>query len=188
MNIIEFFNKLFGNVSLPVQIIGFIGVLISFFIYIFKDRRKILICKFTSDAVWSVHYFFVGAISGAALNVVGLFREIVFYNKNKKWASHFIWPFVFISITIASCLITWQGPRSLLPMIGSTFGVLGFYSTNPLLIRILSLPSILLWMIYGIISGSFPSLICNILSLTSIMIGLVRDIKGFISKRKTAAV
>lgn len=187
MSILKLFNELFGDVSLPIQIIGFVGVLMSLFIYIFKDRRKILICKFISDAVWSVHYFFIGAISGAALNVVAMFRETVFFNKSKKWASHIIWPFIFVSVTIASCIFTWQGPLSLLPMIGSSFGVISFYCTKPVTIRLFSFPAIALWTIYGILSGSFPSLVGNILSLSSIFIGFTLDIKDYVSKRKEAA-
>ena len=104
-------------------------------------------------------------------------RETVFYNKDKKWASSRLWLYLFVALTIGSSLMTWEGPLSLLPMTGSCCAVISFWCTKPLHIRLLAIPAQLLWLIYGILHMSLPSITSNIIALTAIGIGLYRDIR-----------
>ena len=72
------------------QILGVIGIAMSFFIYIARKRSSILLCKFSCDVIWAAHYLLIGAWSGAALNILAMARETVFFNKDKvakveKW-------------------------------------------------------------------------------------------------------
>ncbi|MBQ9115437.1 MAG: YgjV family protein [Clostridia bacterium] len=181
----EILDNLFGkDVPLPIQLFGFAGVLLAFFIYIFKDRKKILITKLIADTCWVIHYFGIGATSGGAINIVAMGRETVFLNKKRKWASYPIWPAIFVSATVVSSIISWQGPLSILPMVGSAVAAFALWSTKPLLIRLISIPSTSLWLIYALISGSLPATICNILSISAMLIGLARDLIDLRKKRQ----
>ena len=42
----------------------------------------------------------------------------------------------------------------------------------------LAIPAQTLWVIYGILHGSIPTLVSNTIAMTAIGIGLYRDIKG----------
>lgn len=174
-------TAVFGIDSIA-RIIGVIAVAVSCVIFLGRKRRTILIAKFTADVLWFFHYFLIGAYSGAALNVLALGRESVFYNKEKKWASHRFWLFLFLGLTIASCLMTWEGPASLLPMIGSCFAVVSFWCTKPIHIRLMAIPAQVLWLIYGTVHFSLPSFICNTMALVTIGIGLWQDVRE--SKRE----
>ena len=164
-------------VNLIAQIIGVIAVTISCVVFLGRKRRTILLCKFTTDVLWFWHYFLIGAYSGAALNILALFRESIFMNKEKKWASSKFWLFLILSLTILSCLLTWEGPASLLPMIGSSCAVVSFWLTKPINIRLTAIPSQVLWLIYGTIHFSLPSFICNTMGLITIGIGLWQDVR-----------
>lgn len=166
-----------GAVNTIAQIIGVVAVAVSCVIFLGRKRRTILISKFTADVLWFLHYFLIGAYSGAALNVLALGRESVFYNKEKKWASHRFWLFLFLILTIASCLMTWEGPISLLPMIGSCSAVVSFWCTKPIHIRLMAIPAQVLWLIYGIVHFSLPGFICNTMALVTIGIGLWQDVR-----------
>ncbi|MBR2460921.1 MAG: YgjV family protein [Clostridia bacterium] len=183
----EILDRLFGKeVPLPIQLIGFSGVVLAFFIYLFKDRKKILFTKIIADFCWVVHYFGIGASSGGAINFVNMGRETVFLNKRHKWASHQFWPAIFISAAAVSSILTWQGPLSILPLFGSATAAFALWFTKPILIRLFSLPSNSLWLIYAVISGSLPGTVSNILSISAMLIGLVRDIADAkIQKQKT---
>lgn len=164
--------------NIIAQIAGILGTTMIFFSFAARKRRSILLCKFTADILWMTHYLLIGAYSGAALNVLAIGRESVFYNKEKKWASSRLWLYLIVALTIGSCILTWEGPLSLLPMTGSVCAVVSFWCTKPLHIRLLAIPAQVLWLIYGILHGSIPSILSNLIALTSIGIGLYRDVKG----------
>lgn len=168
------------------QIFGIAGIAMSFFIYIVRKRSSILLCKFTSDVIWAVHYILIGAWSGAALNVLAMARETVFYNKEKKWASSRFWLYLFCTLTMLSGFLTWEGPSSLLPSVGSVCAVISFWCTKPINIRLLAAPAQALWTIYNIVHGSLTGGISSGLSLLSVIIGLVRDIREAQMKKKEA--
>lgn len=159
------------------QVIGVLAVAVSCVIFLGRKRQHILIAKFTADVLWFVHYFLIGAYSGAALNVLAIGRESVFYNKGKKWASNILWLWLFLALTIGSCLLTWEGPISLLPMLGSCSAVVSFWCTKPIHIRLMAIPAQVLWLIYGTVHFSLPSFICNTFALVTIAIGLYQDVK-----------
>lgn len=160
------------------SVMGVAGTVMCFLMFIARKRRTILLGKLTCDILWTVHYGLIGAYSGAALNVLGIARETVFYNKAKKWASSRFWLYLFVGLTIGSGVLTWEGVISLLPVTGSCCAVVSFWCTDPLHIRLLAVPAQLLWLIYGIIHMSVPSIVSNLIALTAIGIGLYRDISG----------
>ena len=168
------------------QILGIIGICLSFFIYIVRRRSSILLTKFTSDVIWAAHYILIGAYSGAALNILAMARETVFYNKEKKWASSRIWLYLFCALTMLSGFLTWEGPSSLLPSIGSVCAVISFWCTKPIHIRLLAGPAQLLWTIYNIVHRSLTGGISSGLSLLSVLIGLAGDIYEMKKKRTPA--
>lgn len=164
--------------NFAAQMAGFIGTILSFVMYLARKRKTILLGKFTCDILWILHYGLIGAYSGAALNVLALGRESVFYNKEKKWASSKLWLVLFVVLTIISSALSWEGMLSLLPMIGSCCAVVSFWCTNPFHIRLLALPCQILWLIYSIFHQSLPSLVSCSISLAAILIGLYRDIRS----------
>jgi len=159
------------------QILGVVGIAMSFFIYIARKRSSILLCKFSCDVIWAAHYFLIGAWSGAALNVLAMARETVFFNKDKKWASSKLWMYLFAGLTLLSGILTWEGPSSLLPAVGSVCAVISFWCTKPLNIRLLAIPAQGLWTIYNIIHRSLTGGISSGLQLISVLLGLARDLR-----------
>ncbi len=163
---------------LVAQAAGIVGVVISFFVFSARKRSTILISKLTCDLLWAAHYSLIGAYSGAAINIIAIGRESVFYNKKKKWASSILWLWLFVALTVISSVLSWEGPLSFLPMIGSCCSVVSFWCTNPMHIRLLALPCQTLWLIYGILHHSVPSTVSCSVALAAIFIGLYRDIKS----------
>ena len=172
-----FLQQTVGAADTAGKIIGWVAVAVSCVIFLGRKRRTILLSKFTADVLWFFHYFLIGAYSGAALNVLALGRESIFYHKEKKWASHKFWLYLILGLTIFSCLLTWEGPISLLPMIGSCSAVISFWCTKPVHIRLMAIPAQVLWLIYGTIHFSLPSFICNTMALVTIGIGLWQDVR-----------
>ena len=148
-----FFDKIAANGPLYTagQIIGLALIIWDFFIYVQKSHEKILIFKCAGDLMSVVQFAFCGAYTGAALNVVMAFREIIFLNKTKhKWASGKIWLYIFIALIFLSPFVTSKEPilsalwlLNVLPAFGSSLAVVGLYNENTLITKTLSGKSIL---------------------------------------------
>lgn len=169
--------------QIAAQVFGVIGIAVSFFIYIARKRSSILLCKFACDVIWSVHYILIGAWSGAALQFVAMARETVFFHKDKKWASSRFWLYLFAGLTLLSGILTWEGPSSLLPAVGSVCAVISFWCTKPIHIRLLAIPAQGLWTVYNVIHRSLTGGISSGLQLISVLLGLARDLSEM-KKRK----
>ena len=179
----EFFSFVNATpIYLIGQILGLVIAVISFFIYYAKTRNRILLSKLTTDVLNVIQQAMIGAYTGSLLNVVAIFREIVFYYRTqKKWASYRLWLFLFIVLMSLSPLLTWAGPISILPALGSSLAVVGFYLKNPTHTRIIALFAHGLWLIYTIATFNVGAMLQNVILITSAICGLIRD---FLAKRK----
>ena len=160
------------------QLVGFLGIAISFIIYQQKKRKKLLIWKLVSDCVWMLHYALLGAYSAVAVTIIGAMRETVFLNEGKKWANKKFWIVVFCLINVIFAFFTWKGPYSLLPTIASLIAVVSFAMQKPKITRFFSFPVSACMITYDFFTGSIAGIANEIFTITSSIIGVIRhDIK-----------
>lgn len=156
------------------QGIGFIGVALMFISFQQNSNSRILLFQIMASFVFFTHFFMLGAYSGAIINLFGALRNIIFFNREKKWASSILWLYAFCLIYIAMGILTWNGYISIFPTLGMILGSLALYSERPKITRRLSLPTSLCWITYNIFSFSIAGTICEILSTTSIIISIIK--------------
>ncbi len=181
-----YFQQLAQQFTNPItaiaQILGFAAMLLGYFVFCFRQRGKIIAAKAACDFAYAVHYFMLAQWTGAAVCTVNIFRGILFSQRGKyKWSSSVMLPIVFLVLTVGSSLLTWTGPESLLPMVGSCLAVLGYWCTNTSHLRKLNFVGISLWAAYSVITMSVPSLLSNLIYLSSIV---RTEIKEALRKRR----
>lgn len=160
------------------QLVGFLGIIISFIIYQQKDRKKLLVWKLVSDTVWMLHYALLGAYSAVAVTIIGVIRETVYLNEGKKWANKKFWIVIFCLINALFALYTWKGLFSLLPTIASLIAVVSFAMRKPKITRFFSFPISFCMITYDFFTGSIAGIANETFTITSSIIGLIRhDIK-----------
>ena len=155
-------------------VFGILGVLCSVVIYQQKSRKNLLISKLVSDVIWFLHYFFLGAYSGAAIAAIGMIRELVFVNRDKKWGRSLLWLPIFIVISIICTIFTWKNLFCIFTCIASILSVISFYIGIPKVSRILSFPISGCMLTYDIANLSIAGIVNEIMSLTSSLIGYIR--------------
>ena len=158
---------------MPANIFGFFGICSTAVIYQQKSRRSLLVSKLVSDVIWFLHYFLLGAYSGAAIAFIGALREIVFVNKSKKWATSPLWLPIFILISVVCTVLTWKNIFTSFTLIASCLSIIGFFIGKPKFSRILSFPISACMLTYDIASKSIAGVINEIFALTSSVIGLL---------------
>lgn len=160
------------------QLFGLFAMICLFAIYQQKNRKGIIFSKLCADVCWVVHYLCLGGIAGMIPNAIGIFREFIFINrKEKKWASKVFWPVIFIIINWAFGAGTFHSWYNLLPITASTFVTLSLWIDNPRLTKLISIPISASFLIYDIFIGSYIGIINESISIFSIILFFLKEIK-----------
>ena len=174
---------------IAAQIIGIFAMLFNILSYQQKNKTQIVALQLFGSTLFSIHFFMLGAYMGGLLNVIGIFRAIVFLKEDCFHAKHWAWLFGFVAIYLLSYLLTFtvfekaftlsNGIIELLPVIGMTATTFAFRAKSAKSTRLLGFVSSPAWLIYNVISVSIGAICCELFSLLSILIGLLRfDVKN----------
>lgn len=166
------------------QIVGFFAMGVSVLIYLQRKRRNILALKLTTDVLWALHHLLIFSYSAAATTSIAIFREIVFYNYDKKWAKSKWWSVGFSMTFIMAALLTWKDTFSIIPAIGTVLTTIAFGSKNTVITRIFASLASLGMLFYGIHYGSVPTVINECLTQMSVAVSFAA---GFFMKKKHTA-
>lgn len=158
-----------------VQSIGFLSMGLGFFIYLQKTRMRVLIVKLICDALTLLQLLLLEAYSGTLVLVVCIIRGIIFYNSvEHEWARKKFWVPLFVLISLGTSAISWAGPISLLPSVGTAVAIIGFGSPNPAATRLINIPGNGLWGIYHLCVGSWGGVGGSVLGVASAIIGFIK--------------
>ncbi len=163
------------NLLILNELFGFAALFFSVLAFQKKDRKSILILQSISLFLFFIHFWFLAAYSGALMNLIGVFRNLVFERKNKsKWAESIYWLYFFICISLLCLLYFWQGFISLLPVVGLIFGTIGVWKNNPKEVRFFMFLTVFAWLAYSILVHSFSGVVTQIVIGSSLLIGIFR--------------
>jgi hypothetical protein len=161
------------STNLLAQLFGLAGLTLALTIFQVKKRRNMLRISIVACSLYTVQYILLGAYTGATLNIIGGARGYAYYkvspNRRHLWVL-----FTFISLAALGAILTWQGPISLLALLGSVCGTFSVWHKNPKYIRRWALLAPPLWFTYNFISGSYPGMIGEVIMLTSNLLGEYR--------------
>ena len=170
--------------KLTAQIIGLVAMGFNILSYQQKTRGKVIAFQLFGGLLFCINFYLLGAISGSLLNAVAVVRAIVFLNKEKLRADHPAWLAGFVAVYGLCYLITFTlfekeatGLNLLLeslPVIGMTATTISFRLSDAKSIRRYGLISSPSWLIYNVANFSIGAIICEVLSLASILLGMIR--------------
>ena len=105
------------KIGITFSILAFVALIVSICI---KERKKSLVVQSLNCLLEAVYDFIILAYTGAILSIINFIRTFLFINKEKfSKTLYLIILFLFESIIIVNCILTWGGLISLLPTIGS---------------------------------------------------------------------
>ena len=157
-----------------VQGLGFLGIACSVLAFQCKEYRPLIWLRGANELFFAIQYLLLGAYSGAAVDFLGCFRNWVFLDCNKKGKSLRPWRIFFSCVFVGVSLLTWAGPKSLLSAVAKVASTIAYGSSNPRLIRFITLCSASCWLIYNSLVFSIAGVLGEVLTLTSVLIGIVR--------------
>lgn len=170
--------------DISAQLIGIFAMMFNILSYQQKTRTRAIAFQLGGALLFAVNFLMLGAIVGGILNAVAAIRAVVFLNRDKLQANRVSWLVGFIAVYIASYVLTFtvfdKEPSTLnllieiLPVIGMTATTISFRLSDAKAIRRYGLISSPCWLIYNIANFSIGAILCEVLSLGSIIIGMLR--------------
>ena len=181
------------NPEIIAQGIGIFAMAFNILSYQQKNQKTVILFQLFGGMLFGIHYWLLGAVVGALMNVIAVIRAIVFIFKEKLHADHIAWTAGFITVFLISYVLTFtvfgKEPTPLnfllefLPIIGMTALTIGFRCRDAKAIRQFGLISSPAWLIYNIANVAIGAICCEVISLISIVVGMLR-----LDSKKTEAV
>lgn len=170
--------------ELIAQVIGIFAMIFNLLSYQQKTRNKAIIFQLFGTTLFTVNFLMLGAMVGGLMNLIGAVRAVIFINKEKLKADHIAWFIGFTVIYLVTYVLTFtvldkehtatNFILEFLPIIGMIATTHSYRLTDAKAIRKFGLISSPAWLIYNIANFSVGAIICEVLSLCSIIIGIVR--------------
>ena len=164
-------NVIFG------QIFGVIATVITFFSYQVNSKKLLLLLQTAATVCVCVSYLLLGATSGFVMNLVCIVRNAVFYFQKSHSAINYTIAGLLALIMAALGFAAWQGPVSLLVIVGLSVNTMVLSMGKPQVLRISILFTSTLVLIYNIFVFSFGGIANEIVAILSSVIGIIRFCK-----------
>ena len=160
------------------QVFGIIAVILGFLSYQMRTRRQILLSLSATVIALTLHYLFLGAYTGMAMNAVSLLRNIAYDYRDRKEIKSRLIPIAFTAIQVVMGIITWQAWYSIFVLVGISINTycVGLCSSQNLRKSILvSSPLVL---IYNIFTMALSGIVFEVVGIVSATIGIIRHRKN----------
>ena len=157
------------------QTIGLIAAALLLLSFQQRTHKRIVLMQFCSGLLFALQYFLLGAYEGMVGNIVGFTRSIAYCFRGKsKFVDSLFCPSMFAILAGLGGLLTYTSPISLLPMIAMMISSFVMWSPKTQQLRVLTIPTSVMWLIYNVICNSWSGTATEIGNLISIAIGLFR--------------
>lgn len=154
------------------QIIGFIGFAFLGISNLSNKRKNIVLFQIVSSIFFSIHYYMINAITASILNVIGIFRGITFYNKDRDIKLNNIYLSMYIFIYVVIGLYTYDSVISLLPVIAYILYTISIFNDKEIYIKLINILVSSLWLVYDFIYKSYAGIISDTLMIITLIIGI----------------
>ena len=157
-----------------VQLLGFLGLSASVAAFQCKKHKTIVLLRTLNELVFGLQYFFLGAYTGLAMNLIGSVRNILFTRQVEKGRSTKSTMVIFSVLFAIFGLLTWQGMKSLMIVAAKVVSTVAYGNKNPAVVRVLVLLTSIAWLVYDALIFSVAGVISEGFTVISILIGIVR--------------
>lgn len=170
--------------NVAAQCIGIFAMTANISSYQFESKRHVLLMQLIGSVLFAVNMFLLGAVMGGILNVIAIFRAFVYMLAERHQKSTTVLNRVFLVLYGISYILVFtvfsKAPTAtnfateLLPLIGMAAMTVGFSKTGSRVIRICGLINSPCWLVYNCINFSIGGILCEVISLISIITAVLR--------------
>ena len=166
------------------QGIGILAMAFNILSYQSKSARGVIFMQLFGASLFAASFLMLGQYVGGILNIIAAVRAILFYFKDRTKIDRVGWIPVFIAAyfaVYAATFLVFQKPLTpwnfvieLLPVLGMTATSIAYRFEEAGKVRRFGLISSCSWLVYNVNAMALGAIICEVLSLGSIFIGMLR--------------
>ena len=157
------------------NIVGALAIIIWTMSIQNKDKKNILIYQIISNIFYSLQYFLLNAFTAGMTNLLSMFRCLVFYFDEKKHGKISKFSFIiFALIIIIIGIVTYEGPISLIPIVGGLLYMYSIWQSNLNITRYIFIIAAIILTYYNFKVRAFVLVLGNILDIISGIISIIR--------------
>ena len=138
-----------------------------------KKKRQLMVLQTASEAFIVAQYLVKGAITGSFMAMVSFIRDIIFTKYDKKRTPLWVLLVIYAIMTILT-IISWAGPLSLLPYVGSLIYAWSLWYGKTKWIRLGNAVGNSPYLIYTIVTGNYALFIMTLLEVIFSAVGFIR--------------
>lgn len=157
-----------------IQAIGFIGIALNIVAVQFNKHWQIILFKTLGSAMFVFQYVLLKAWTGAAMDGIGILRNVIFIFTVKKGKPTLFWIIFFCALTLVLGAVTYEGWISFLAITAKLLSCVSYGINNARAIRMINIPSSGCWLVYNGLHFSLAGILNEILILISIVIAEIR--------------
>lgn len=157
-----------------VQSIGAIGITASVISFQCATHKNMLVFKSLNEFLFAVQYLLLGAYTGFLLNIAGCVRNIIFTKNVEKKKSNIPWQVFFSALFLIFMVFTWAGFKSALSGIAKVLSTVAYGCSKTSIVRMIVFVTTISWFIYNLLVGSIAGCLCELFTLSSIIVGFIR--------------
>ena len=171
-------------IEIVAQAVSILAMAFNILSYQCKTQKGIITLQFFGSGLFALSFFLLGSLMGMLMNLVNVIRAAIYREKERLHADHILWLIGFIALFLITYLLSFTvfgtEPSAtnliveLLPVIGSTASTISFRLKGARVVRLLGLISSPAWLIYNIVAFSVGAILCEAISLVSILVALFR--------------
>jgi hypothetical protein len=161
-------------VGVIAQLLGILALVAMMLSYQQKVRVRLLRLQMLSNGLFVVSYFMLGAVTMAVMCLINVIRSYVFSKEETKWAQSPVWLYVFLAVSLAGGVLSWEGPISLLVIAATLVLTVALYSKNLTFMRRMFLLPPLLYISYNLLNKSIGGIGADVFCLISAVIAIWR--------------
>lgn len=170
----EFFTQEWTPDFIIFQIIGFVGLLFSVLAFQCRSHKGIMIFRTLGELTFALQYFLLGAYTGGAMNLVGATRNALFASLVAHGRTTLPCQILFSTFFVAFGIVTWQGCISIPVICAKVVTTVAYGIKNPKILRLLTFPTSVCWLVYNICSRSLAGVLCELFTCLSLIIAFIR--------------
>ena len=126
------------------------------------------------ELVFAVQYFMLGAYTGMATNLLSCVTNSIYRERIKRNKSTRVFQIVFVILFALTGILTWHGWVSLLVIFAKSISSFANGLGDNKKIRFLNLIVMSLWVAYDVVVFSIGGVVCDLLTISSIIIAFLR--------------
>lgn len=156
------------------QVLGIIATCLTCLSYQANTKRSLLAIQTVATAFTCVSFLFLDAMTGFALNIVCILRNIVFYFQNSRTKLFYASAAGMTLAMIVVGALSWQGPISLVLILALAINTVFIAIGYPQLLRKSILLTCSMIIVYNVFVFSIGGIANESISIVSSVIGIIR--------------